>query len=226
MDRMHMARAPWTGLVALLALAGCSSGRTDTPAPAPETGRAGTAAPTARVMEVPAMEAFDRALAKGTRARSGAPGPRYWQQWADYRLEAELNPVSKRLTGTAAISYYNRSPDTLAVVYVQLLHNIFAPDARHNTDVPWAVEGYRARPRLRPRARPSRTASGEGPGYQVDGTIMRIRLPKPLPPGGTADLDFDWTAPDPARRRASRWPGRRGLLHQLLVSRRWRSTTT
>ena len=73
------------------------------------------------------MEAFERAVAKGTRLRSGAPGPRYWQQWADYRLEAELNPVSKRLTGKTAIRYHNRSPDTLAIVYVQLLHNIFAP---------------------------------------------------------------------------------------------------
>ena len=108
MDRMHMARAPWTGLVALLALAGCSSGRTDPPAPAPETGRAGTAAPATRVMEVPTLETFDRALAKGTRTRSGAPGPRYWQQWADYRLAAELNPVSKRLSGTAAIRHVKK----------------------------------------------------------------------------------------------------------------------
>jgi len=191
MDRLHMARAPWTGLVALLALAGCSSGRTDTPAPAPETGRAGTAAPTARVMEVPAMEAFDRALAKGTRARSGAPGPRYWQQWADYRLAAELNPTSKRLTGTAAIRYYNRSPDTLAVVYVQLLHNIFAPEARHNTDVPWAVEGYQLS-KVAAQGQALADGKGEGPGYQVDGTIMQIRLPQPIPPGGTADLDFGY----------------------------------
>ena len=191
MDRMHMARAPWTGLVALLALAGCGSGRTDTPAPAPETGAAGTAAPTVRVMEVPAMEAFDRALAKGTRARSGAPGPRYWQQWADYRLAAELNPTSKRLAGTAAIRYYNRSPDTLAVVYVQLLHNIFAPGARHNTDVPWAVEGYQLS-KVAAQGQTLADGKGEGPGYQVDGTIMQIRLPQPIPPGGTADLDFGY----------------------------------
>src|SRR4029453_3667077 len=96
MDRMHMARAPWTGMVALLALAGCSSGRAGTPAPAPRPGRAGPAAPPARVMEVPAMEAFDRALAKGTRARSGAPGSRYWQQWADYRLAAGRRPTAQR----------------------------------------------------------------------------------------------------------------------------------
>ena len=35
-------------------------------------------------------------------------------------------------------------------------------------------------------------AGGEGPGYEVNGTIMRLRLPKPLVPGGTADLAFDW----------------------------------
>jgi hypothetical protein len=86
-------------------------------------------------------EAFQRALAQGTRAPTGAPGPRYWQQWADYRLEADLNPVSKRLTGSGVITYHNRSPDTLHEVYLHLLHNIFAPNSRHNTDVPWAVEG-------------------------------------------------------------------------------------
>ena len=84
---------------------------------------------------------FEQAVAKGTRTRIGAPGPRYWQQWSEYRLEAELNPISKRLAGHGTIKYYNRSPDTLAVVYVQLLHNIFAPGAHHNTNVPWSVEG-------------------------------------------------------------------------------------
>ncbi len=190
MHRMSMARRPLTRLAVLLALAGCGSGRTEAPTPAPSAGPGGTATSSAtRVMEVPAMEAFDRALANGTRARSGEPGPRYWQQWADYRLAAELNPVSKRLTGTAAIRYHNRSPDTLGVVYVQLLHNIFAPESRHNTDVPWAVEGYQLS-----RVAAQGTALGEGQdegaGYEVDGTIMRIRLPRPIPPGGTADLAF------------------------------------
>ncbi len=191
MDRLHMARSPWTGLLTLLALAGCGSGRTEAPAPTPESGRAGTAAPAGRVMEVPTLEAFDQAVAKGTRTRSGAPGPRYWQQWADYRLEAELNPVSKRLTGTAAIRYHNRSPDSLAVVYVHLLHNIFAPGSRHNTDIPWAVEGYHLS-RVAAQGETLTEGKGEGAGYEVDGTVMRVRLPKPLAPGGTADLDIGY----------------------------------
>ena len=42
-------------------------------------------------------------------------------------------------SGTGTIAYSNRSPDTLRVVYVQLLQNIFAPNALHNTNVPWSV---------------------------------------------------------------------------------------
>ena len=191
MDRMHIpARTPLMGLVVLLVLGGCSSGRTGSAGPAPAAGPGGTAAPT-RVMEVPAMAAFDRAVANGTRLRSGAPGPKYWQQWADYRLEADLNPVSKRLTGKAAIRYHNRSPDTLGTVYVQLLHNIFAPGSRHNTDVPWAVEGYDFS-RVAAQGSTLAGGSGEGAGYEVDGTMMRIRLAKPLPPGTSADLEFDY----------------------------------
>jgi hypothetical protein len=137
------------------------------------------------------FEAFDRAVAQGTRTRTGAPGPKYWQQWADYRLEAELNPVSKRLTGKGKITYYNRSPDTLPVVYVQLLQNIFAPGARHNTNVPWSVEGIDLA-RVAAQGQDLARLEGDAPGYEVNGTIMRIRLPKPIAPGGTADFEFAW----------------------------------
>jgi hypothetical protein len=174
-------------LLALLA-AGCG-GRTDpnsTPAPA----TAGTSA-RGGALEVPASEFFDRAVAQGTRTRVGEPGPKYWQQWADYKLAAELNPISKRLTGKGTITYRNLSPDTLPEVYVQLLHNIFAPESRHNTDVPWAVEGVDLN-RVAAQGQELKPVQAEGTGYQIDGTVMRIRLPKPLPPDGSATLDFAW----------------------------------
>ena len=121
----------------------------------------GVAGARARGLELPVSEAFERAVAQGTRTRTGAPGPHYWQQWAEYKLEAELNPISKRLTGQGTVTYYNRSPDALKEVYVQLLHNIFAPGGRHNTDVPgrskeWSSTG------LPLRARSSRRASRRG----------------------------------------------------------------
>ncbi|HEX2249283.1 MAG TPA: M1 family metallopeptidase [Gemmatimonadales bacterium] len=142
-------------------------------------------------MELPVSEAHERAVAAGTRTHTGAPGPRYWQQWSDYRLEAELNPVSKRLTGKGSVTYHNRSPDTLREVYVHLLHNIFAPDSRHNTDVPWAVEGMELS-RVTAQGQTLGREEGERPGYEIDGTILRIRLPRPLSPGDSSRFDFNW----------------------------------
>ena len=59
---------------------------------------------------MPALEGYELAVNRGTRTRTGEPGPQYWQQWADYRLEAELNPVSKRLTGKGTVTL----PESLA----------------------------------------------------------------------------------------------------------------
>ncbi|HEV8455765.1 MAG TPA: M1 family metallopeptidase [Gemmatimonadales bacterium] len=180
-------RSTLTGLVLLTALSACSGGRS-APVTSPTPGVEGTHI---RNPEVPVLEGFERAVTNGTRSRSGTPGPRYWQQWADYRLEAELNPVSKRLTGKGSVTYYNRSPDTLKEVYVQLLHNIFAPNSRHNTDVPWAVEGIELG-RVAVQGQELKRAEADAPGYQVDGTVMRIQLPQALPPGGSVVFDFTW----------------------------------
>jgi len=126
----------------LAVVSACSGGRsTSTAAPAPATARAGTTAPAARAMMVPMLEGYALAVNHGTRTRTGQPGPHYWQQWADYTLQAELNPVSKRMSGKGTIKYANHSPDTLRTVYIQLLQNIFAPGARHDTNVPWWSRG-------------------------------------------------------------------------------------
>ena len=103
-------------LLLLSTISACSSGRTAPAAPTPATARPVGVPAAPRAMTLPSLAGYDLALSRGTRSPTGAPGPRYWQQWADYKLEAELNPVSKRLTGKGAITYYNRSPDTRGTV--------------------------------------------------------------------------------------------------------------
>ena len=41
------------------------------------------------------------------RAASGAPGHRYWQQRADYQIEAELDDDARRIIAKETITYYN-----------------------------------------------------------------------------------------------------------------------
>jgi len=43
------------------------------------------------------------------RTGSGSPGPKYWQQRADYVINAELNDETQSLSGAETITYSSRS---------------------------------------------------------------------------------------------------------------------
>ena len=66
------------------------------PSPAPTA-----AVAPARPIPYPVFEtkAFSRAVARGTRTLTGEPGPNYWQQFARYRIDAELVPSTSQITG-------------------------------------------------------------------------------------------------------------------------------
>ncbi|MFK8111045.1 MAG: M1 family metallopeptidase [Rubripirellula sp.] len=63
------------------------------------------------------------------RTASGAPGPAYWQQRADYEIDIELDDQNQRLSGIARIHYKNLSPHPLRYVWIQLDQNRFRPDS-------------------------------------------------------------------------------------------------
>ena len=65
-------------------------------------------------------KAFARAVERGTRTRTGEPGPRYWQQYARYTIDAVLQPATNQLSANGTVRYYNRSPDTLPVLWLPL----------------------------------------------------------------------------------------------------------
>ena len=64
------------------------------------------------------------------RSASGKPGPMYWQNRADYRIKATLDPATRLLSGSEVISYTNHSPDALDVLWLQLDQNRYRKDAR------------------------------------------------------------------------------------------------
>ncbi len=64
------------------------------------------------------------------RSGDGQPGPDYWQNRADYDIQATLDPKAKTLTGTETITYTNNSPHALGYLWVQLDQNRYKPDAR------------------------------------------------------------------------------------------------
>lgn len=71
-----------------------------------------------------------------TRSASGKPGHNYWQNRADYILNATLNEAKKEITGSAEITYTNNSFDNLEFLWLQLDQNLFKKDSRGNAIIP------------------------------------------------------------------------------------------
>ena len=63
------------------------------------------------------------------RTASGAPGPEYYQQQADYKIDIELDDLNKKIYGDEIITYTNNSPDQLDYLWVQLDQNIRSKDS-------------------------------------------------------------------------------------------------
>ncbi len=164
--------------------------------------------------------AFSRAVERGTRTRTGMPGPFYWVQHPRYAIDVALDPSRHRVTGRETVVYPNHSPDTLGTIAVYLRQNVFAPGVPRRQPAPITggvtlgqvtVNGrtITAEPRDNP-AMPI-TAPPEAPPhagqYVVDGTVMHIPLAAPLVPGDSALLTFAWSyspAPAPADGREGR----------------------
>ena len=163
------------------------------------------------------MEAFDRAVAKGTRLRSGAPGPALLAAVgrlpAGGRAQPGLQAAHRegRDPLPQPLARHPRAPSTSSCCTTSS-----PPAAGITPTSPGRSEGYELS-KVAAQGATLGAGAGEGAGYEVDGTIMRIRLPKPLAPGGTRRPRVRLPHPDSARWRAPRRPGRRGLLHQLLV---------
>lgn len=145
---------------------------------------------------VPPMT-FEQALQAGTRSATGAPGPRYWQNSASYRIHARLIPETKRIDGSVEITYRNNSPDTLANLHIDLTQNFHRDDAIRNEPAE-VTGGYELR-RITVGGRDLREAQQgvTGPRYQVFGTRLVMLPAAPVLPGSTASIriDFAYTIP-------------------------------
>src|SRR3569623_1211669 len=64
------------------------------------------------------------------RSADGKPGPLFWQNRADYAIEATLDPASRLLRGRETITYTNHSPNALDVLWLQQEQDRYKPDAR------------------------------------------------------------------------------------------------
>ena len=136
------------------------------------------------------------------RTASGAPGPAYYQNEADYKMDIVLDDRNQKLTGRETITYHNNSPNDLEYLWVQLDQNIRSKEA---------VAKLKNSNGIAPVSQPGSfvseymeedfdggfnitevSADGEPLKHFINNTMMRVDLPEPLKAGESFSFDIAW----------------------------------
>jgi len=185
-----------TGLIACLALTAAAQ----TPAPAPIPSNSGP-------VWKGKFEQLGETLPtpNGYRTGSGAPGPNYWQQRADYVINVEVDDNTQILTGSETITYYNNAPEALSFLWMQLDQNLFANNSMTaltrtggvRDSVPAKFFSFTANAGTDYKGgytiKAIKDASGKALPYVINNTMMRVDLPTPLKTGEKFVYSVEWS---------------------------------
>jgi len=137
------------------------------------------------------------------RTASGAPGHKYWQQQVDYDIEIKLDDKTQQLTGSETLSYQNNSPDTLRYIWLQLDQNKLTrnSDSKLAQSTPSlkketfsSVRNMIEKPKFEGGYNITKVTAGNDKPlhYVINGTMLRIDLPKPLKSGDDTEFNVEW----------------------------------
>ncbi len=137
------------------------------------------------------------------RTASGAPGPEYYQQQADYKIDIELDDKNQKLFGKETITYTNNAKEALDYIWVQLDQNQQAK----NSKTP-LVQNTKTEPAIPASAFSRRfleedfdggfkieyvnDINGKPMNYSINQTMMRVELPNVLKHGEKISFSIKW----------------------------------
>lgn len=137
------------------------------------------------------------------RTASGAPGPAYYQQQADYKMDIELDDKNTKVFGKETITYHNNSPENLEYLWVQLDQNQNARNSKSPL-----IENQQMNPALTPAGFAKKfmeedfdggfhieyvnDSNGKPLKYTINQTMMRIDLPTPLKSKDKIEINIKW----------------------------------
>ena len=155
------------------------------------------------------------------RSASGEPGPKYWQNRADYKINATLDTGSHKVSGDVEITYTNNSPDNLKFLWLQVDQNIYREDSRGSATTTqaggrWAntkfTEGDVIKSISVDASKPYT------PKYTVTDTRMQLWLNDALKGSGNKvkiKISFEFTVPEYGTDRMGRLKTKNGIVYEV-----------
>lgn len=137
------------------------------------------------------------------RTASGAPGPEYYQQQADYKIDVELDDKNQKLFGKESITYTNNAKETLDYLWIQLDQNqnsrkSLSPLQNGNVTDPVISTQAFSRRYLEEKFDGGFTIEyvtdvlGKPMNYTINQTMMRIEIPKGLKHKEKIVINIKW----------------------------------
>jgi Peptidase family M1 domain len=137
------------------------------------------------------------------RTASGAPGPAYYQQQADYKIDIELDDKNSKLSGSETVTYTNNSPDTLDYLWIQLDQNQAAKNSlsplaeNQKTEEVFTPNNFANKFLKQPLERGFnieyvKDSKGNALAYTINHTMMRIELPTAMKKGDQFTFSIKW----------------------------------
>lgn len=155
-------------------------------------------------------------------ARAQRPG--YWQQEVKYDMDVTLHADSHQMDGQQTVIYTNNSPDTLTHVYYHLYFNAFQPGSMMDVRSRWIADpddriGDRIY-HLDPgeygwQKIISLKENGQPVDYQVQNTILEVKLNEPILPGEQARFDMKFKSQVPLQIRRSGRDNMEGIDYSM-----------
>jgi hypothetical protein len=152
-----------------------------------------------------------------SRSANGAPSPGYWQNRADYTIQAKLDTVKNELGGHVVIRYTNNSPDTLRSIWLYIDQNTYRTDARSNYFTSPAPGGHTNGYELE-SVKVEQGGTSVEADYVVADTRLQVRLKRPLAAhGGVLQLQisYHYTVPGDFGNRTDYVPTRNGKIYEI-----------
>ena len=143
----------------------------------------------------------------------------YYQQYAKYKMDIDVDAQNFTYTGNQTLTYTNNSPDELKVVYFHLYWNAFKAGSMMDQRVAGQAKNGDSRLQVNGISRLASIPeeeegaqnihwikqNGKDLKFEIQETIMKVVLDKPLKPNSSTTFTMNWDAVIPKQiRRAGR----------------------
>jgi len=156
------------------------------------------------------------------RSASGAPGSKYWQNGADYKIDVSLDDEKHSITGAVIVTYKNNSPEKLPFLWLQLDQNIYSLTSRSVaataiTGGRWANRNFDGGYSIK-SVNLIKAGKEQKAVYTISDTRMQVMLPQPVKAGGDSvklKIEYSFNIPEYGTDRMGRLKTANGWIYEI-----------